>query len=432
MTYKSSLRKSRFDPKSWFKEWPHFDWMLLLLVFAINGFGGWMIRSAELNQPVTDWWQFWLFGGIGAIFSLVMARVPPERYRHLHWLTYGLNIALLLAVIVGGTKTNGAQRWINIAGFNLQPSEFAKIAAVLTLAAILHRRTANTLPAFLQALIITAPTWFLVFIQPDLGTSLVFGAIALGMLYWANANPCWLFLLASPVVSAVLFNIPWAEWVPKWANPWMAWTIVMAVAAWFSLPFRWISAVVSVAVNYASGEAGHVFWEILKPYQKARLITFLDPEKFARNEGYHIVQSKIAIGAGGLWGQGINQGTQTQLNFIPEQHTDFIFSAIAEETGFIGCAILLIAFWLVCWRLLKIAQTAEDNFGSLVAIGMMTLIAFQTTINIGMTMGIAPVVGIPLPWTSYGRSALIAYSLGIGLVQSVANHRRIKKSPNIR
>ncbi|HEY9874362.1 MAG TPA: rod shape-determining protein RodA, partial [Candidatus Obscuribacterales bacterium] len=166
------------------------------------------------------------------------------------------------------------------------------------------------------------------------------------------------------------------------------------------------------------------FWGLLKEYQKDRLILFLNPEKDPLGGGYHLIQSRIAIGAGQLWGEGLNQGTQTQLNFIPEQHTDFIFSAIGEELGFIGCLAVLIVFWLFCLRLVILAQTAKDNFGSLIAIGVLSMIVFQVIVNIGMTIGLAPVTGIPLPWVSYGRSALLTNFIALGIVESVANYRQ--------
>jgi rod shape determining protein RodA len=399
-----------------FINWQQMDWLLLLLVMGLTCFGGVMIRSTELNQPVTDWTQHWIFGGIGTAIALGIARISYNNLLRWHWVTYGLTTSLLIAVDFLGNSAKGAQRWISIAGVQVQPSEFAKVGLIITLAAILHRRPANTLPTFISALAITAPPWFLVFIQPDLGTSLVFGAISLGMLYWANANPGWLVLLASPVVAAILYSVNLPMWI--------AWAVVMGIIGWLTLPLRWVSSVLAIGVNIGAGLLGQVFWGILKPYQKDRLIVFLDPDKYPLGAGYHLIQSRIAIGAGELWGQGINQGTQTQLNFIPEQHTDFIFSSIGEELGFVGSICLLLTFLFICWRLLQVACQAQNNFGSLLAIGVLAMIGFQAIVNISMTIGIAPVTGIPLPWISYGRSALITNFIAIGLVESVANYRR--------
>ena len=395
--------------------WQQVDWLLFAFPVGLTIFGGVMIRSAELYHNVTDWWQHWLIGGIGLVLALLLARSRYENLMQWHWITYGLTNLSLIAVTVAGSSAKGAQRWISIGGFNLQPSEFAKLGLIITLAALLHARSASTLPAFLKALAVMSVPWLLVFAQPDLGTSLVFGAIALGMLYWADANPGWLFLLVSPVVSAILFNV----FFPGW----FFWAAAMAVVAWRTLPWSWYGAVGAFVGNFASGELGHIFWGVLKEYQKDRLILFLDPEKDPLGGGYHLIQSRIAIGAGELWGRGLNQGTQTQLNFIPEQHTDFIFSAIGEELGFVGCMCVLLVFWLLCLRLVIIARTAKDNFGSLIAIGVLAMIVFQVIVNISMTVGLAPVTGIPLPWVSYGRSALLTNFLSLGIVEAVANYR---------
>ncbi len=411
--YKSSNRSSWQDL---FIHWQQIDWLLLFMALGLTFFGGVMIRSTELNQPVTDWWQHWLFGGIGLAIVLGIARISYNHLLRWHWVTYGMTNGLLIAVDVLGSSAKGAQRWISIGGFNMQPSEFAKVGLIITLAAILHRRPANTLPTFVSALAIAVLPWLLVFIQPDLGTSLVFGAIALGMLYWANANPGWLVLLVSPLVAAILYSLSLPIWV--------VWAVLMGIIGWLTLPWRWVSSVLAIGINVAAGLLGQVFWHILKDYQKARLLVFLDPEKYPLGAGYHLIQSRIAIGAGEFWGQGLNQGTQTQLNFIPEQHTDFIFSSIGEELGFVGSICLLLTYFLVCWRLMRVARQAPNNFGSLLAIGILSMIGFQVIVNISMTIGIAPVTGIPLPWLSYGRSALITNFIAIGLVESVANYRR--------
>lgn len=412
------LKKSPFKIrwKLLISAWQEVDWLLFALSVGMALFGGMMIRSTELNQALTDWWQHWLLGGIGLTLALLIARCRYENLIQWHWIIYGITNVSLLAVMVIGTTAKGAQRWISIGGFNLQPSEFAKLGVIITLAALLQSQTAAKIPVVLRALAITAVPWALVFLQPDLGTSLVFGAITLGMLYWGNANPGWLLLLLSPLVAAILFNVFFAAWC--------VWVAAMSLIAWFTLPWAWQSAIAAIALNLAAGELGHILWGLLKDYQKDRLILFFNPDQDPLGGGYHLIQSRIAIGAGELRGQGLNHGTQTQLNFVPEQHTDFIFSAIGEELGFVGCLIVLFAFWLICLRLIVIAQTAKDNFGSLLASGVLSMLVFQVAINIGMTIGLAPVTGIPLPWISYGRSAMLTNFIAIGIVESVANYRQ--------
>lgn len=398
--------------------WQQVDLPLFALTIGITLFGGISIRSAELNQGITDWWQHWLFGGIGLVLALVIARCRYEYLMRWHWSIYGITNLSLIAVMVAGYSAKGAQRWISVGGFNLQPSEFAKVGVIITLAALLQSKTAAKIPNLVRALIVTAVPWLLVFVQPDLGTSLVFGAITLGMLYWGNANPGWIVLLVSPLVAVILFNL----FLPAW----VIWAVVVGAIAWLTLPWRWLGTIAAVAINFLAGELGHILWGVLKDYQKDRLILFLNPEKDPLGGGYHLIQSRIAIGSGQLWGQGLYHGTQTQLNFIPEQHTDFIFSAVGEEWGFVGSLVLLFVFWLMCLRLILIAQTAKDNFGSLLASGVFAMMVFQVILNISMTIGLAPVTGIPLPFMSYGRSALLTNFIAIGIVQSVANHRQRK------
>ncbi|WP_026098452.1 rod shape-determining protein RodA [Kamptonema formosum] len=421
--------------KSMLAPWHQVDWLLFALTIGLTVFGGIMIRSTELNLGWTDWWQHWLVGGIGLALALGISRWHYAILIQWHWLIYGITNVSLLAVMFIGTTALGAQRWITIGGFNIQPSEFAKVGIIISLAALLHARTASTIPAAVKTLAITAVPWALVFLQPDLGTSLVFGAITLGMLYWANANPGWLLLMVSPLISAIIYGVcvpEWSEWgttlqigAALWRSlPWLVWVGAMGAVGLASLPWPWLGTLGAIGVNGVAGVLGHILWGLLKDYQKDRLILFLDPEKDPLGGGYHLIQSRIAIGAGELWGRGLYQGTQTQLNFIPEQHTDFIFSAIGEELGFVGCLSVLLVFWLICLRLVLIAQRAKDNFGSLLAIGVLSMLVFQLIVNIGMTIGLAPVTGIPLPWISYGRSALLTNFIAIGLVESVANHRQ--------
>jgi rod shape determining protein RodA len=411
--FRKSLTGMRW--KSLVAPWQELDLQLLAVTIGLTFLGGVMIRSAELNNGQTDWWWHWIMGGIGLAIALFIARSRYELLIQWHWVVYAITIAGLIAVMLIGSTANGAQRWINILGFQVQPSEFAKIALIISLAAIMHSEPASTLGAVFRVLGVAAVPWMFVFLEPNLGTSLVFGSITLGMLYWGNANPGWLLLMASPIISAIIFN----AFLPAW----FVWVVAMGVIGWRSFSWPILGALGALVVNGVSGGLGHLLWGLLKDYQKDRLILFLDPDKDPLGGGYHLIQSRIAIGAGELWGRGLHQGTQTQLRFIPEQHTDFIFSAIGEELGFVGSLCVLFLFWLLCLRLVIIAQNAKDNFGSLLAIGVLSMIVFQTVVNIGMNIGLAPITGIPLPLLSYGRSALLANFLGIGLVESVANHR---------
>lgn len=402
--------------KKWLQAWQEVDWLLFLLPVALTVFASIVITSTQINLETTEFgWNHLVLGSIGLVLALMIARTRYEGLLNWQWIIYAATNLSLIAVIFIGTSGLGAQRWITIGGFNVQPSEFAKLGLIITLAALLRGKEASTLLGMIKALAITAVPWALVFLQPDLGTSLVFGAITIGMLYWGNANPGWLVLMVSPLVAAILFHV----YIPVW----LVWVVGMGIIAWLTLPWRLFSTIAATAVNLVSGKLGDVLWGLLKDYQKDRLILFLDPDKDPLGGGYHLIQSRIAIGAGQLWGRGLHQGTQTQLNFIPEQHTDFIFSAIGEEWGFVGAIAVLAAFWIICLRLVIIAQNAKDNFGSLLAVGVLSMIVFQVIVNISMTIGLAPITGIPLPWMSYGRSALLTNFIALGLVESVANHR---------
>ncbi|AFZ59143.1 rod shape-determining protein RodA [Anabaena cylindrica FACHB-243] len=435
MLLKPSLPKIRWQ--YWIKPWQQVDWLLFFLPVAASMFGGLMILSTELKQPVTDWWWHWLVAGIGSLIALFLARCRYENLMQWHWITYALTNFSLVIVMVAGTSAKGAQRWISIGSFNVQPSEFAKIGVIITLAALLHRRTASTLESVFRILAITAVPWGLIFLQPDLATSLVFGSIVLGMLYWANANPGWLILMISPVVSAILFSISWPLSEPivlikelSLSPLGLFWAGAMGILGWQTLPWKRFNmgAIASFSLNMLGGELGLFAWNhVLKEYQKDRLSVFINPEHDPLGAGYHLIQSRIAIGAGEVWGWGLFKGPMTQLNFVPEQHTDFIFSAVGEEFGFVGCLIVLFVFCLICFRILHVAQSAKDNFGSLLAIGVLSMIVFQLIVNVGMTVGLAPVAGIPLPWMSYGRSAMLTNFIALGIVESVANFRQRPK-----
>jgi rod shape determining protein RodA len=411
----------------WLAPWVRLDWVLMGSAILLTTLSVLAIRSVQMLQPYNDALQQLIMAVICLGIAFALSRWAYDHLLNFHWLIYGLNLVGLLAVIFFGTSANGAQNWLTIGSFNIQPSEFAKVVVIVTQAAMLHHRPADTLPQFLRVLGVTAIPWALVFIQPDLGTSLVFGAITLTTLYWANAKPGWIILLVSPLVSAIVANLP----LPYGLNYllWLLWTLGMGLVAWnsFSVPF--VATMGAVITNLASAGLGHVMWGLLKDYQKDRLTLFTDPSRDPLGAGYQLIQSRIAVGSGQLWGRGLFRGTQTQLGFLPEQHTDFIFTAISEELGFVGSMFVLFLFWLICVRLLIIARTAKDNFGSILAIGVLAMIFFQVVVNVGMTIGLSPVTGIPLPWLSYGRSSLLTNFVALGLVESVAYLRLARRRP---
>jgi rod shape determining protein RodA len=257
--------------------------------------------------------------------------------------------------------------------------------------------------------------WLLVFVQPDLGTSLVFGAVLLVMLFWSGMPAAWVLLLLAPLFTAIMAGtMPWLL---------LVWIPLMGWVAWRSLPWKAIALSVVLALQGLFAVGTPWLWEHgLRPHQRARLTMFLDPGQDPLGGGYHLLQSTVGIGSGQFWGTGLMNGSLTRLRFIPEQHTDFIFSALGEETGFIGSMLVVIGFAALMWRLLQIAGKARTDFESLVVIGIGAMLMFQVVVNIFMTIGLGPITGIPLPWMSYGRSAMLVNFISLGLCASV--HRR--------
>ena len=394
-----------------------FDPVLWGIPVFLTLLAGVLIASTQRQSPLADWENHWITAVVAIGAAVGLSRIALKHLQQLLLPVYIATLVSLLAVKLVGTSALGAQRWITIGGFNIQPSEFAKLAAILLLAGILAKHPIERPVDLLRPMAVISVPWAMVFIQPDLGTSLVFGAVLLAMLYWAGLPLEWLVLLISPLPTALIAGLlPWG------LIPWFA---LLALLAWRSLPWKAIAVAVSLAINGLFAWITPLLWEHgLKDYQRDRLILFLDPTKDPLGGGYHLLQSTVGIGSGQIFGTGLMQGQLTKLQFIPEQHTDFIFSALGEEAGFIGCVVVLVAYLVWAWRLLQIAGQARSDFESLVVIGVLAMVMFQVIININMTIGLGPVTGIPLPWLSYGRFALLVNFMGIGLVASVEREAR--------
>ena len=398
-------QRFRFDPVLW-------GIPVFLTLLA-----GVLIASTQRQSPLADWENHWITAVVAIGAAVGLSRVALKHLQQLLLPVYIATLVSLLAVKLVGTSALGAQRWISIGGLNIQPSEFAKLAAILLLAGILAKHPIERPVDLLRPMAVISVPWAMVFIQPDLGTSLVFGAVLLAMLYWAGLPLEWLVLLISPLPTALIAGLfPWGL---------IPWGALLVLLAWRSLPWKAIAVVVTLAINGIFAWITPLLWEHgLKDYQRDRLILFLDPTKDPLGGGYHLLQSTVGIGSGQIFGTGLMQGQLTKLQFIPEQHTDFIFSALGEEAGFIGCVVVLVAYLVWAWRLLQIAGQARSDFESLVVIGVLAMVMFQVIININMTIGLGPVTGIPLPWLSYGRFALLVNFMGIGLVASVEREAR--------
>jgi rod shape determining protein RodA len=362
-------------------KWRSLDPVLLLVSLALSAFGilaVYVAGDAARQAYAANQALGFCVGLAGAIpLALIDYRFWQ---RHLR-LIYGLVLLILLAVLVMGVTVGGAQRWVYVGPVQLQPSEFAKLGMVVVLAGYFAEKSVGHHLVFLKALGILSIPALLVFTQPDLGTALVFGAIFVSMAYIAGAK---LIQLAGLVVAGAG------------------------------------AAVAAVKLN------------ILEDYQVARLTSFVNCEG-AADVCYQVEQSKMAIGSGGITGKGLDATTLANLGFLPEDHTDFIFSNLAERVGFVGSIVLIVLFFFLIWRILHVATISRDRFGVLIAVGVATVFLFHVFVNVGMTMGIMPVTGIPLPFISYGRSSLVVSVLSLGLLQSIAMHSKaeVSKHPTV-
>ena len=349
------------------------DVVLLVAVVAIVVMSLVIIGSAtHINTPSEERYWFVQRQGIFALINVAIAVFLMNfDYKMLQGYgnkIYMFNLIMLLAVMFVGQSALGAQRWIQLGPVSIQPSEFSKIIMIIALANLQKDKIGklNTFSDLLPIAAYVGLPFLLVLKQPDLGTSLVFMAIFFGMIFACGIN---LKLLAG-IFGAGVAMMP-------------------------------------------------ILWHFLKDYQKMRIMVFMDPNVDPLGSGYHIIQSKIAIGSGMLFGKGLFEGTQSQLNFLPENHTDFIFAVVGEELGFVGAAFLLILYLIVLWRGIQIAKQAQDSFGMLMAVGITSMLAFHVLVNVGMTAGIMPVTGIPLPFMSYGVSALTTNIFAITILLNI-------------
>jgi len=362
------------------------DFVLLAAVVLLLLFGLLAVYSATrgLTETRGDPFYYVKRQSIAALLGFAaMGVVLTIDYRHLVRLSRLLYLASLLllgAVLVVGRTTGGAERWLSIGPLSLQPAELAKLSLVAVLAwSLSERERVERWQGIFTALAWLVPQLALILLQPDLGTGLTLAGITLGMLFFAGAPLRHLILLTTAGVAAVVG------------------AVVVSLQGW--LP-------------------------ILKPYQINRLIVFIDPFRYRHDEGWNVIQSMIAIGSGNLFGKGLFGGSQTQLNFLPARHTDFIFSVIGEEFGFVGGALVLALFFVVFWRGGRILLQAKDTVGSLLVAGVLSMLFFHVLINIGMTLGLMPVTGLPLPLISYGGTSVLATLIAIGLVLNVGLHRK--------
>lgn len=361
------------------------DYILLITVILILMMSFFVLQSATTNASIKFNYNFvikqigWSLIGIIAFFAVLF--IDYSKLSKYSVYIYGLNIFLLVAVLIFGKETKGAQAWIYMGPLRFQPAEIVKILLIMGLAKFLTPRVGRikTFKDLIPIFIYVGIPLLLILKQPDLGTGLVYVAIMFGMLLVAGAPPLLLLGLVVGGISIISFAIyahyTWDMWLP------------------------------------------------LKDYQLMRLMVFIDPMIDPRGWGWNVIQSQIAVGSGGLFGKGWGHGSQTKGDFLPEQWTDFIFSVLGEEFGFIGAAFLLLLFFILIYRGIKIALNAKDVYGSLISVGVISMFAFHILQNIGMAIGIMPITGIPLPFVSYGGSSLLANLIALGFLMNVHVHR---------
>ena len=389
-----------------------------VLLLVLSGLAT-LYSAGETDFPTiaTGIWQrqlIWL--GLGVIGAVVTFRVSP---RILEWLTPFLYFSALLLLVLtlffgtGAGTAAGTKSWIAMGGVRLgQPAEVAKLATILMLALHLagRREPPGTLFELLPAAAMVAAPFILVGLQPDLGSALVFPGILFVMLFWVGVRASLLLLLASPVISLTLAGS---------TGLWGAWIVAVTLLLIWLRPYV-VEGLTLWGANVFMGVVAVRLWDGLAPYQRNRILSFLNPEIDPRATGWNIIQSKVAIGSGGWFGKGFTEGTQKRLAFLPAQHTDFIFPVVAEEFGFAGVivAMALLAFFFLV--LIRIARQAVDGFSCVMVAGVAGMLLTHVIENIGMTVGVLPVTGIPLPFYSYGGSFLLICLISIGLTLRVA------------
>ncbi len=356
---------------------------------------------------------------LGGMIMLLTLLVPYRYFETFAYLFYALSLVLLVLVLLVGAEAGGGRRWLGFGGLSMQPSELAKVAFVFALARFLSSR-ANRSPMILVvgAVLITLPPAILVAREPDLGTSMVFVALTVPMLFFAGVSARLIFALASPAISAlVMFS---SQEILEAVWPWVLYVIGLMGVLYVSRLYI-MQSLILMGANVVVGLAVPLVWARLKLYQQARILSFFDPTDSDRmNYGYQTFQSKVAIGSGGFLGKGYLHGSQKGLAFLPERHTDFIFSVIGEEFGLIGVWAVLGLFMLLIARSLRAARISRRSFGAMLAVGVASYFCFQVLVNIAITVGLLPVTGLPLPLLSKGGSSMLVSCMMVGLVLNVS------------
>ena len=389
------------------------DWLFMTSLFALMGIGIMLVYSATNNTDLawykTEWFKQIIHFAVGSLIAAAIVFMPAKFWKNIAWVAYAVSIMLLLIVADSGHISKGAGRWLDIAGFRFQPSEFAKIAYLLASSLWLSKNRVSIMQPktlLIPGLLFIVP-FLLVLKQPNLSTALVFTAMTLVHFYWAGFRLVDLFLLVSPVASVILSSVSA-----------LYWNLMIICVFFISIRFKfplWLIILV-MTLDIGSGYISQMAWNSMEDHQRSRILTFIDPMRDPKGEGYQVIQSQVAIGSGGLFGKGFGEGSQTNLAFLPEEHTDFIFSVLGEQFGFAGAFVVLALFFILLWRGIMICRLHSDSFVNLVVAGSCAILFFHTFVNVAMTIGFMPVTGLPLPFLSYGGSFVLTCMILIGLM----------------
>jgi rod shape determining protein RodA len=396
-----------------------FDLGLAVPAFILFCIGLAAIYSSTLHNPhaASNFNKQVFFGITAIIIFFIIYSLPTNVFKSLAIPTYLFSLLSLMVVLVIGHRVSGAKAWLGVGGFGFQPSELAKVGTVLVLAAFLSRKNAaiDSFKDILFAVSLGVIPIILVLAEPDTGTTFVFTGLIITMLFWKGISMFGLFVVLSPAILAAssLFGIYY-----------FISGLVLVIFSLFMFKKDIFYSAAIFTVNLAVGFFTSYVLKALKEHQQARIRSFINPYADPLGSGYNAIQAKVAIGSGGVWGKGFLAGSQTQLQFIPEQWTDFIYCVIGEEFGFIGTIITLGLFLFLFVRILKLASTAKDEFLSLVLVGILSVYFIHFIVNIGMVVGIMPVIGIPLPFVSYGGSSLLANMMMLGIAANVYRTRK--------
>jgi len=391
------------------------DWKLIGAVLLLSLIGVLLIMSAQYYAESEYRQAFYARQLLWLLFALiafaVVIHLPLRLFDVGAYLLYGISLALLIMVLIfGSSRLGDANRFFTFGPISLAPSDIAKIAFVLAISrffAYTKLPVTSKRRLAVSAMMCVIPV-ALILKQPDLGTALVFFVVLFALWFWSGLSPGYLFLILSPLVSLVA------------ASHWLSWAIYFAVLLIIIGLVRpgAVMGIFTVVLNLAFGIITPFMWGRMADYQKLRILTFLDPGRDPRGAGYQIIQSKISIGSGGIFGKGFLSGSQTRLEFLPERHTDFVFSVLGEEFGLWGSMIVLFLFLYIFYRAIRIAVRCRSRFASNIVVGAMAILLFQFVINVGMTLGFMPVTGLALPLLSYGGTALVLAWTLVGLIVS--------------